>query len=737
VTARANPFPAYPVAALEPDREESERLTVTTPGIAKAEILVAAYFEQLTMESLPHGLNASVAGEFGTGKTHLLAHVRHRFLAQATELGLSPSVAGVGAMESTPIEWYQSAIGPQLAGLDLEGLAIDLYAHAAKTVALRTPLTSSAAAHLDEDSANVKALMRDELLSSTSVELELIATLERIAPKVHPQALKAVEGLIRQPRPSLRWLEGGRLSEREVVDSGLSEQLDSDTLAADAIVAIAAIHRFLARPFLLLVDELEHFVRRDFSAGGKSNVTWFKRLLERLESCGAFVIVAGHSSAWEGHPDYLDRFSPDAAVQLAPVTAADVAHIVERFEGDRGAFDEGDAALVAELTDGNVRRVLGMLHELHRRSEGFESPLSEETIVSVATASSREIDPEQALATLDEVLSTMGLQVSRRTAIAGLSFDLVGYQGESPAVVVEVKRALFGKKQQEQAQRFLDKLRVVNRDAPACIGVFASEGVLDPALLEVNSSAAQVFWFDLTQPGFAADVRHSLEPALQAVPPSASAGSGLQRDAALAELNDRIQEIKDIQAAEYARLEGRLKAPSTPASELEFRAPSSAETRDERRPVFEDLAKSPRLLRQLSLIPGSRLVSVGLLAVLGIGAIALAAPLSETYANSQGSYALIRVLLYLGGATAILASLLIVVRQFLLLDRFYSFKRERLRDVYVLDAPTSALVETSRIVDRALDQCGPRYAVVEASRALSKASLLRVRTEMGIDELDN
>ena len=724
MSLKPNPFPAYPVAMLESAGDQRDELTVRTPGIAKAEALIDAQLDSLEGADA-HGLNASVRGRFGTGKTHLLGHARRHFLDRATlTTGLRPGVVSLGGMESSPVDWYRSAIGRQVATLDLEGLVTDLYAEVAIAVARRTPLTAAAVPHLDRDSATVHSLLRDELLSSTSVQLELIATLERIAGDVGPQVRAAIEGLISQPKPSLRWLEGQPLSDEETIASGLSRQLDSDSQAADVLVMLAALHAFLHRPFLLLIDELEHFVRLDVSNRGKANVTWLKRLLERLAAHRATVFVAGHISAWEGHPDYLDRFSPQAGIELEPLDADDVIDVVERFEGERRNFGAETAALVAETGDGNIRRVLGLLHELHDLSDGFEQALPEQTVLEASTAPTPRVDSEQAIEELSRSLTEAGLRVSRRTTLGGLSFDVVAYRGEVPVAVVEVRHALFGKKQQEQAQRFLDKLRIVNRDATECVGIFASEGSLDPALLEIDSAAARVCWFDLTEPDFSDKVRLALERLLAERHPDPERNTASERDAAIGQLVDDLQEIKALQAADYARLEKRLEAPA-PESGLEFRPPSSLETHDEKRAIFEELSVRPPFVRRLGMVQAHRLMLTGLLLIFGIGLLVLAAPIADSVNyESADSYVLTRATFFFGGAMALLLSIFSVFRELLLLDRFYAFKRERLREVYVLDASVRALVDTNRVIDQSLYRHGPRYGVSEAIETLGEMGLL-------------
>ena len=60
----------------------------------------------------------------------------------------------------------------------------------------------------------------------------------------------------------------------------------------------------------------------------------------------------------------------------------------------------------------------------------------------------------------------------------------VGLTDFFPLVIAAVKHASFGRKQQEQVQRFADQLRVVSRSSAGCIGLFVSEAALDEGLLE-------------------------------------------------------------------------------------------------------------------------------------------------------------------------------------------------------------------------------------------------------------
>ncbi len=719
-----NPFPAFPVAALH-ERDEPDRgLTVVTPGILAAEELTAAYLRPFELGEPPHGRNVAVRGEFGTGKTFLLRYAESSLRSAARRSGLAPGLVSVTAMEAAPAEWYRAAIGPRLAALDLDELATCVHAEAAKAVAGGSMLTASAVSHLEENPASARGLVQRDLLNSTSVEMELADVLDRIAPGAGGEVRRALEGLMAGSRPAARWLEGEELSDREAIASGLPRVLSSHRCAADALAAVAAMHAFLSRPFMLCVDELEHLVRFDEGAGRSSNVTWFKRLLERLASWSALVFVAGRASAWDGHPDFEDRFSPGAALTLTAVSAEQVTEIVAQLAGGDTEFGPDDARLVAECAGGSIRQVLGVLHALFARSEGFSRPLSDGEVREASAERSATVDPEHAAERLAASLGELGLWVARRTAVGGISFDLVASGPDGPVVVVEVKHALFGRKQQEQAQRFIDKLRVVNRDSPHCVGVFVSAGGLDPGLLSVDSSEGRVFWFDLTDADFPEAVRRTLEPVLRAaLARQGEDANPLARDAALAALIEEIEALKLDQRDAYEGLKRGTDAESGAAAGLEFRPPAVEDVRDTRRTVFESLTRRPPLTRRLGLVSGPSLFAAVLLLVLGIGSITLAATISTAISATETAYGLNRAIFYLAGAFAVVGGLYLVFRQFVMLDRFYTLKTELLRDVYVLDLPLSDLIETNRLIEDVLVRRGSGYALLEVPDALKDAGL--------------
>lgn len=722
MTAPANVFPDYPVAAFEGREPDYELATIETQPIIKATTIAEAYLAALRGGGETASNVVPVKGEFGSGKTHLLGHV-------ATRVRLAPrsSVVTVATMETDPVDWYRSAVGPALERLPLAELVSGAYAEAAKTVAGRAPLTAAAVDQIAADPEIAKALVQRQLLNPTAVDGAFQELLERTCSGMSSDVVKALSQLVWEPRAPLRWLGGDELSEREQASAGLTRAIASDHAAADAIAAVAALHSRLGRPFALLIDELEHLARFDESTGTKRNITWMKRLLERLARTHVLVFVAGHTSVWTGQRDYLDRFSPTTAIELHPLKAQDVHTVALWFTGNVGTFGEEHAARVAEISEGNMRRVLTILKGLFTVSDGFRLPITDAAIVDVAQAVSRKIDPETALERLETMLtSAFGLRVRRETAVVpGIVFDLVAYDGGDPVVVVELKHATFAQRQHEQAQRFIDRIRVIAERAPRCIGCFIAEGSLDDALLSVvQPDAGHVFWFDLTRDDVVSQVRSMLEVELPRR--AGAAGNGdeaAERDAALRGVLEEIQTIKHEQASAYEDLRVRLaEQRSVDDGRLSVRVPEEDEFRERRRKLYEELSAPPTIWRRLALLFDIR--SIGFVSILAIGIFLLAAAgtLLDALDLRKSAWNA-----FFNGFGALFVSLAVlqIGRVLLAIERFYTFKRETLRDVYVRDLPLDALIDVNRTLERCLDRYGPARGMFEAQGMLDSGEVGR------------
>lgn len=727
MTQAPNLFPDYPVASLgQPGLQ-----TVTTPGIAKVNRLIDEFFISGASRQ-SRGVNIPVQGDFGTGKTHLLVYARDYLERRATSAGASTIVIELVGVQTTPDEWYRTAIGPQLVAARPEEMLFGVFADVAKTVALKAPLTRGAAAVIESDPASARTMVQQELLSPTSVDLELIERLEQIfgdvGDEIAVEVRRALMATVWSPAIADRWLRGETLLEEEQTATGLPPNVMTDDLASDAIIAFAAVASHTGRPFALMLDELEHFLRLDENEQTKRNVTWLKRLLERLIRCDAFVLVAGQTDVWRGHRDFLDRFTPGAEIELIPLDGDDVLRIVETIQGSLGTFDSRHAKRLAELSGGNMRRVLGMLHALSGRTSRFTTPFDDGDIEQVAATVTARVEPERAVEQVEELLADhFGLKLQREVRFAaGPQFDLVGYKSGSPRVAVEFQQAPFGRKQQGQVQRFIDKVRFIAEMAPTCVGCFISESPLDAGLREiVDASHAPIVLVDLTEPDFVESMRESLGMALAAEQPRGGDRPG-SPDADLARLDSEIQALKEAQASFYDELQGRLASSggtglSAPAG-VEFRSAPPEDFVDVRQRIYEEFTAPPPRARWLSQLVELRTLPALVALLVGAGLLAQ----SGSLATSAYTYDItprdnLRVLLFIVGLLLVFGSIVFVARVYVLVERFYTFKRNVLREIYLRDdLPFDALVAANNLIENSFDRYGPRRGKRDAEWRLEQ-----------------
>jgi hypothetical protein len=710
----ANPFPDYPVARLRDGARDD--LTVRTVGIARAEELIDRYLD------LSHGVNVPVRGAFGAGKTHLLSYAMDLLRRRSEDA--PPGIISVSALEATPIDWYRAALGAQIGGLDLPSLVDQLFADGAASVARNVPLSAGAGDEIDASPALARALVAHRLLSSTAVELAYIDRLDEILVGLDPVVDTAVRALSTVPAPATRWLTGEPLSESEQARTGLTAHLDTDRQCADVIVAAARLYRGASRPFLLVIDELEHFTRADHAAGeSKRRITWLKRLLEELRSSGALVFVAGHDEAWAGKPDYLDRFTTDAAIDLEPFDARAVAEVVTRFAGSVGALSPTDLERISELADGNIRRVFALLRVLYDGNPGFAAALSAGEVERARGNLGQRLEPEMALDLMTTAMADARLDVTRNGVVNNIPFDLVGYDGDALVVVVELKFAAYGRKQQQQAQGFIDKLRVVRGHAPECYGAFVAEGDLDRALLDIDPSAARIAWLDLAGADFIASFREALREALASTTRDGR-GARSRADRALDQVADAISDSQAKQAMAYDELDDRLSGPGPgPSSSLEFRAPPEEEWSDRRRVLYSELAQAPPLIRRVGLVLDLRGLLALMLVAIGVILVFIAGAVADALTYYRDERAVVHLVLSVVGLLVGLIGLVGLGRRLLAVDRFYEFKSGRLRDAYVMDLPLESLLEVNDVLATALDRYGPVYARRAASVELDERRL--------------
>ncbi len=558
--------------------------------------------------------------------------------------------------------------------------------------------------------------MGGDLLSSTAVE-EVFQRELRAALPGSPDDIVRALALLRWDSggAAATWLSGGELAEVQARLLKLPPSIDSDNHAWQVLLAVAALHRAAGRTFGLFVDEAEHFLRID-SEVGRDNATSMKRLLEGMARQGAVVFVAGHWSAWEAFPDYLDRFSPSEPLDLLRLTAGDVQRIVaSRTRGT--AFTREQAALVAELAGGSMRATMSLLRELFGKSDGFTGELPLEEITRAAQSLKRRPSPESVLLRVHELLEQLGLSVAREQRVGpGILFDLVASEAGRPRVLVTIKHASHELAQADQVLRMIEQMREVNQMYPEAIGCFLAETRLDPGVRDAipAGSARRVLLSDTTSPDFVSELSSQLTSLLQAsdaqVVPRTLWAAG---DVA-------IGNVRSVQQNSARDLDLVLPDPEPapppgsagPSRQSVLGTPRS-EYRDQLGVTYAELTKRPTFLVRLSHVWSGRMLIFGLITFIGLfGAIFTIAQGSLVTAYSSGEFTFIITMQYLVSALLLIIGLFMIIRDVIQVEGFYEYRNERLRSIYLRDESFEDLIWTSDRLTKVFDEAGPRWRVL-------------------------
>lgn len=763
--SKLNPFPDYPVTRLM-DSREAGPATVLTPGVRAGRELVDKFVSGL--HQVPQGAQTGAAlcavrGDYGTGKTFLLNDVA-AYLCQTCGTTSPPTILRATCIETDPLSWFKSKVGQRLDELPLGEIALRLYGRAGAVVAGRTALTDSAVALLQADPTRIRDLIRSNQLSVDEVGREFQKQLDVVCKDYDETVRRVLARLVASEteRTARQWISGAALSARDAELLGVPTEIDSADRVSSLIGAIAAMHRAVGRPFVLLVDELEHFARHDIAQRSWSNVTWLKRLLEHLGDAGALALVAGHWDAWKTTADYLDRFPQHSPIDLVKLKANDVAEIVERFLGARPVhFGEQQCRAIATATGGNMRRVMSLCNLLFRQTDGFALPLTEAAIQAAWLSVAQRIPQDQALEETASLLDKRGFETSTESLFGNLHFDLVARRADGRVILLEAKHADTQGAHYDAARRFIDKLDQVTRDNPKSIGMFLVNGSVDDELLRVLRSGGRtnVRWFDLT----ARDVLSRIETEIAsldgvmlsptrssaelhqaglattaaalptAVLVPATAPIAAPADAQLAALQQatanlerRLRELDARRGREVQELQERLSRASQVNSERhgspreESIQQETDVSRERARARYEALLEQPSIHNKLryfgpALTIGVAYVTCGLLALLFDERIFSAL-------SVQMDPRLMQSLMIIFGVMTAFAGVWLIWRRYAFVAEYFETTRRTIRDLYLRDVPISELERVSAIFRRSIESEGVGNARREALKKLKQSN---------------
>lgn len=552
----SNPFQVYPIQPLA-ELTDIRAATVETLEIRTVREAVDEYAQTFDPDPSrrlpPRHLVLAVKGDFGTGKTHLLmyalAELESRIIAMKWPDAApgEPVVRSVLAVANeVPIEdWYRSVLGPALVrSVRPRDLIRALMIEVACKVAEQSEMTRPLAAIFRQSPRDMFEIIdAGDQIDGSRIEDLFQAELARLAADADDDTRRCMA--------ALRWTETAPLAERwllctpidaaaEAKTLGVSTAGDAALRAASFIGAMAAICRELDRPFVLLVDEFEHLARYDDRNKSRRNITWLKRLIETLSRCNAMALVSGHWKAWEQQGDFLDRFTGRPALQLVRLDTGDILSIIKVCAPDWvPTFPEAAASTLADVTSGNIRRVMTILYDLYARCALGKDEASPKLVNETAAQRLHRAPEEGFVATVEQAVRELGGNLERDAIVAGERFDGVARQNGALRLVVKVVHARDESVLLSEGEQLADVVRAIRRTTPKARGLFIAVGAVNPEHLRtLDGARGEIDVVDGEAPAVGARINEVVAAAL------ASDEAKVKPDAEVARLGQELLELR-------------------------------------------------------------------------------------------------------------------------------------------------------------------------------------------------
>ena len=547
-----NPFPDYPVTRLQEDTTEVRSHTLQTPEIKDIAARVREWAHRWQSpeapDQKPKPSIVSIRGDYGSGKTHLLVYAISELAVTLKDYKPGYTVLRAASLETDPLSWYRETISPAIAAAGLPEMMRGIYAEAGKVIARAARLTEGGEQVLTETPQAIFTMVRDSLLDRNAVDEQMLKFLVD-AGATSQDVRQALAGLVwgETETSSLNWLCAKPLSMEQRAQIKVSDDVKEPETVSAVLEGIAAVHAFLKRPFVFIVDELEHLVQFDLSRNSRIATTWLKRLVELLAAQGALIMLSGHWDAWLGQTDLRDRLPGMKPIELPVLSPPDVVKMVDEWV-TTGAISTDQATVIVEVTQGNRRKILSLCRSLYEKSGKFRSVLTLEAIRNTADDIAQKLTIEGAALAILGILEKLGLRTERPGTVRGVDFNLVGLRGSQAKVVVDIRHSTTQVEQLAEANDFLEKAK----DLPEVIGCFLSDGAVNPEVppLFANKNLKR-FVYDLNQRDVVARIRDDLVPLLSAAP-GASHQQAEQLSAQSAALSARIVDAEKAQDTEEA-----------------------------------------------------------------------------------------------------------------------------------------------------------------------------------------
>ncbi|GIJ33027.1 BREX system ATP-binding domain-containing protein [Micromonospora sediminimaris] len=372
LTGEVNPFPSSAVAQIADGA--STVFTIETPAIRRALRAMDTYLAGRADDPrVPSGQVVAVVGDYGTGKTHLAAHLI-RYATEQRSGGVQSM--HLNAPPDTFISLYRAfadrlAQRRELVHDRVRRYYAEIVADELRASEATLPLAEKlAAGHIDP----VRAVDRLSLFESEFL-LQLRERLRQVTGNV--EFSQALTLLLRGGFEDAVWeWFSGRPPADVLRERGITGTItSSETTALQAMGVFALLIGHGSHPFVVVIDELDQLL----TAAGRHEdeaLDAFKEMLRVFAASNTFLLLAGLPDLLSNmRRDVRDRI--DEQIVMSPLTAVEVqAYVRNRQRGRLAPFTEQTLAYVAELANGVPRGIISLCHRLWRRARDQRSTVT-------------------------------------------------------------------------------------------------------------------------------------------------------------------------------------------------------------------------------------------------------------------------------------------------------------------------------------------------------------------------
>jgi hypothetical protein len=388
-----NPFPPVAVARISDLRPSIP--TIRTKAVEDIDRLVDDYLAAspgTVGAGAPSGEHPPAAGKviviqgnYGVGKTHLAGEVLDR-IAQSRYGHASTRVIYHVAPGGSFLTFYTDLMRKAITLDEILGRVLEVYADVVAGAVRDLPFAGELARHLERGDADPQLVIERFGLKEGSLREEL------------RQELSAVTGdgtfaralmLLLQPRlrdATWRWITGDT-PEQVLVEQGLTERIQTDATALEALGVVALLYGRRNYRFVLVIDEMEKVVLT-WDRSRDASIQAFKMLLEVFHSAGALLVSCGLHDMFEILP--RDSGRVDAFISPSRLTYEDVRWYIEETqerafrERTLQPFTEESVQYLLHLSGGIARDVVRFCYHAYERASATGQEITSATIKKVA-----------------------------------------------------------------------------------------------------------------------------------------------------------------------------------------------------------------------------------------------------------------------------------------------------------------------------------------------------------------